>query len=241
MMGITIQDVSFLTGLRSHGVRTDCFVSQKTPSFTYPESAQLAYSIFLNCFAGEEGNEVTEEEHVALLIYWLNKCIFCVSSNRIAKEFTDIAKALASGQKLALAPLILAHLYHGMQELLTNKFVFAPGPLWIITLWLWSYFPTFAPKMNKKPAQACYGRHYVGQALQQHAFDFCFNYFYCELTTLGKGYMPFERDTIPLWLKNPAREAREDFDEHKEVWASFLISRDLLYGMGVLRLTISVV
>ncbi|XP_058198501.1 uncharacterized protein LOC131314020 [Rhododendron vialii] len=224
---------SFFTGLRPHEVRADCFVSQKTPSFIYLKSAQLAYSNFLKCFAGEKGEEVIEEEHVALFIYWLNKCIFCVSSSRITKEFTDIAKALASGQKLALAPLVLAHLYRGMQELLTNKFAFAPGLIWIVTLWLWSYFPTLAPKMNKNPTHACYGRHYMGQELQLRDFNSCFTYFYLELTTLGKGYMPFEREIVPLWLKNPAGEPGEDFDEHKEVWASFFILRDLLYGMGM--------
>lgn len=44
--------------------------------------------------------------------------------------------------------------------------------------------------------------------------------------------MPFERDLVPLWLKTPAAEPGENFDEHKEVWARFLISRDL-YGIGV--------
>lgn len=84
--------------------------------------------------------------------------------------------------------------------------------------------------MNKVPTHACYGRHYVGQELRHHDFDLCFYYFYCELTTLGKGFMPFERDTVPLWLKTPAAKPDENFDEHKEVWASFLISRDLLYA-----------
>lgn len=34
MMGPTLQDVSFLTGLHSHGVEANCFLSQKTPSLS---------------------------------------------------------------------------------------------------------------------------------------------------------------------------------------------------------------
>lgn len=74
MMSPTIQDISFLTGLRPHGVKADCFLSQKTPSFTYPESNQLVYSNFMNLFVST--GEVSEEEHIALLLYWLNKCVF---------------------------------------------------------------------------------------------------------------------------------------------------------------------
>lgn len=43
---------------------------------------------------------------------------------------------------------------------------------------------------------------------------------------------PLERDNVPYWLSNPASEPGENFDEHKEIWANFLISRDLLLGLS---------
>lgn len=49
---------------------------------------------------------------------------------------------------------------------------------------------------------------------------------------MGTGWMPFEKDTVPIWLKTNPVEFEEDDDEQKEIWASFLISQDLLYGLS---------
>ncbi|KAI8536020.1 hypothetical protein RHMOL_Rhmol10G0222700 [Rhododendron molle] len=158
LMGRTLQDLAFLTGLRPHGLEANYFLSQKTPYFEYKEP--LSFTPFINHYA--QKGPVEDSEHVAFLLYWLNKFIFCVSANRVTKDFMDLACALASEQKLALGPLVLAHLYRGMKELISNKFIFAPGPLWIMPLWLWSYFPKLAPPMNKNPKHTCHGLHYAG-------------------------------------------------------------------------------
>lgn len=169
---------------------------------------------------------------MVFLLYWLNKFIFCVSSSRVTKDFIDLAKALASGQKLAMAPLVLAYLYRGMHDLLANRYVFSAGPLWIMTLWLWAYFPTLGPSPNKSQENTCYGLHFRGLSPRKHTFEACFRYFYSDLLSMGTGWMPFERDTVPFWLKTNPTEFGEDDDNQKEIWASFLISRDLLYGLS---------
>lgn len=43
--------------------------------------------------------------------------------------------------------------------------------------------------------------------------------------------MPFQRDTVPSWLK-VACEPGEHEQDHQEMWANFLISGDLLYGLS---------
>lgn len=60
MMGPTMQDISFLTGLRAHGAEGNCFLSQKTLVFEYPASEFLAYTRFIPFFHGE--GDVTEEK-----------------------------------------------------------------------------------------------------------------------------------------------------------------------------------
>lgn len=124
-MGPTMQDICFLTGLPAHGEEANCFLTQKTPLFTY-DNDHLAYAHFITRWRGK--GTITDSEHMTFLIYWLNKWVFCVASAKITKDFTDLAKALASSQKIALAPLELAHLYKGMNEL-DHKFLFSAGPL----------------------------------------------------------------------------------------------------------------
>ncbi|KAI8530140.1 hypothetical protein RHMOL_Rhmol11G0032200 [Rhododendron molle] len=155
-------------------------LSQKTPNIEYKEP--LSFAPFINHYAKK--GPVKDSEHVAFLLYWLNKFIFCVSANRVTKAFIDLACALASGQKLALGPLVLAHLYRGMEELISNKFIFAPGPLWIMTLWPWSYFPKLALLMNKSSENTCYVLHYVDTRGSKYAFGVYFKFFYHELTSI---------------------------------------------------------
>lgn len=182
LMGPTLQDISFLTSLRPHGIEANYFLSQKTPYLEYKKP--LSFSPFINHYTKK--GPVEDSEHVAFFLYWMNKFIFYESANRVTKDFIDLACALASGQKQALGPLVLAHLYRGMKELVSNKFVFASGPLWIITLWLWSYFPKLAPPMKKNPESTCYGLHYVETCGLRHAFGVYFKFFYHELVGMGK-------------------------------------------------------
>lgn len=103
-----------------------------------------------------------------------------------------------------------------MGEVFEHRFVFAPGPLWIMTLWLWSYFPQMGPGLTKVPDATCYGDHYSG-AGGRKPFEKCFRFFYSDLTDLGTRYMPFERDTMPNWLKNPATCPGDKLEYHKEM------------------------
>lgn len=116
--------------------------------------------------------------------------------------------------------------------MVSNKFIFASGPLWIITLWLWSYFPKFAPPMNKNSEHTCYGLHYTDARGPRYAFGAYLKFFYHELTSMGKNWMPFVRDMVPWWLKRGVSNPSDDFDDHFEIWTSFLVSHDLMYGMA---------
>lgn len=44
--------------------------------------------------------------------------------------------------------------------------------------------------------------------------------------------MPFDRESVPFWLSTPTSEHDGKLNEYQEIWANFLISRDLLYGLS---------
>ena len=117
LMRPTIQDISFLFDLLPHGE----YFGHEYPSmgeFTYPKVVVkrkpklgktkhfLAFKIWLLYFSKDGNEEVTNEEYVAFLVYWLNKFIFGNSSVAITKEHTIFALALAIDKSLALAFIV---------------------------------------------------------------------------------------------------------------------------------------
>ncbi|KAL7229445.1 hypothetical protein ACSBR2_008037 [Camellia fascicularis] len=92
MMAPTFQDLGFLVGIYPHGEEANALISSKSIAFSYPDRNDISYSFFLNDRKKTEG-EVTEEEHISFFIYWFNKFIFYVSSHKVTKDFTDLAKA----------------------------------------------------------------------------------------------------------------------------------------------------
>ena len=130
-MGPTIQDISFLLGLHPHGEKFGPDLDLSDISFEYrvldkPTKGKTkhisAYRSFLLACMGEEGSEVSKFEHIAFLIYWLNKFVFCTTSVAITKEYTALAVALSIGKPIALAPLVWSHLVRGVHDYVQSDF-----------------------------------------------------------------------------------------------------------------------
>jgi hypothetical protein len=185
--------------------------------------------------------EVSEMEHIAFLIYWLNKFIFCSSNLKITKYYTDLAKALSVGQEIALAPIFLAHFYRCMKDLVDHQISGCTGPLWLLQFWAWSYFSDLAPeepleqKQKRKSGDKTFcGLYLKSLAPKEHSFDECFKYFFCLAENPRPDFwMPFERNsTCPDWLQTSTEAISPEDPVQRAVWASFLVARDLPYGMG---------
>ena len=87
-----------------------------------------AYKTWLLYFKSK--GEVTDDKHVAFLIYWLNKFVFYNSSVAITKEHTSLALALAKGKPIALAPIIWSLLVRGLHDYVLSNFTSnLSGPL----------------------------------------------------------------------------------------------------------------
>ncbi|RYR07162.1 hypothetical protein Ahy_B05g074483 [Arachis hypogaea] len=91
------------------------------------------YSDFIAHNMGVDGTEITDNEHVAFLFYWLNAVLFCSRSVQMSKLFLPLAALLHEGKTLKLAKLLLGHIFEEM-SLLTcdfrdNKIINTGGPL----------------------------------------------------------------------------------------------------------------
>ena len=74
MVGPTLIEVTAITGLRSTG---EVIVSNMSPIKKYRVNmSQTAYSACIKNNMGMLGSVVSNHEHVAFLLYWLNSIIF---------------------------------------------------------------------------------------------------------------------------------------------------------------------
>lgn len=86
-------------------------------------------------------------------MFWLCKYVFCVQFGNVVKELAKLANIMANGQKKNGAPLVLASNYRGMEFLVIqikeNKSKSGHGPLLILQLWLYAYFPKFGSEEQR--------------------------------------------------------------------------------------------
>ncbi|KAL4390832.1 hypothetical protein AHAS_Ahas03G0184500 [Arachis hypogaea] len=111
MMGPTMMDISTLTGLPVDGE----FVSWSTD---YPEDDfdinfdSNSILIFIQNNMGSDRDPVSDSEHVAFLLLWLNSFVFCSKSVQIQKNnYLPLAIMLHHKKLIDLPTLILSQLY----------------------------------------------------------------------------------------------------------------------------------
>ncbi|CAL5328053.1 unnamed protein product [Camellia sinensis] len=228
MMSPTILDIAALTGLHLHGEEVSAvFSTAKSPCSISYSKTMTAYDKFIDLSIDPNG--VTEDEHVRFLVMWLNKFLFCNASHKITKDYTGLAISLAAGRKLALAPLVLSHLYRVLAEFLNRKFLNTDGPFWLLHLWLQAYFPEIGPIIVPwNDAPTC-GFIYALSTPRPKTFEECFTFFYSECVSRTPiQYTPFSSRTRgPDWfLARPGLAPPEAWEEHTELWASYLIARE---------------
>ncbi|GMP35633.1 hypothetical protein CsSME_00008002 [Camellia sinensis var. sinensis] len=227
-MSPTILDIAALTGLRLHGEEVSAvFSTAKSPCPISYSKTMTAYDKFIDLSIDPNG--VTEDEHVRFLVMWLNKFLFCNASHKITKDYTELAIALAAGRKLALAPLVLFHLYRVLAEFLNRKFLNTDGPFWLLHLWLQAYFPEIGPIIVPWNDAPTYGFIYALSTPRPKTFEECFTFFYSECVSRTPiQYTPFSSRTRgPDWfLARPGLAPPEAWEEHTELWASYLIARE---------------
>ncbi|XP_059670735.1 uncharacterized protein LOC132316243 [Cornus florida] len=242
MMAPTIQDVCYLTGLKPFGIDVSTLLVEEDSPFIFPskqtgtKSSESSYGKYLTSTM-DPRVPVNDAEHIAFLLAWLNKFLLCVPAFQVTKDFIHVAVALSRGKHLALAPLVLSHLYRGIYDLLISNFGRCGGPLWYFQIWLQVYFPELGPVVRPSANDPLLSVSYASAVPKSHSFGDCFNFFYsgCEQRTISQ-FLPFSHySQAPRWLTPPQGVSTKKLaDKHSAMWASFLLSRDLHFNTGPL-------
>ncbi|KAI3498674.1 hypothetical protein L1887_34451 [Cichorium endivia] len=104
---------------------------------------------WLNIFMATQN----EHEHIAFLSLWLSRFVLPAKDrDSIGKPVILIIVKLSQGVKLALAPAILASIYHNLTTL-KQQYVNSPnccinllGPFQLVRIWAYEGLPIIGPK-----------------------------------------------------------------------------------------------
>ncbi|XP_021812765.1 uncharacterized protein LOC110755792 [Prunus avium] len=248
MMTPTVLDMAALFGLSPLGVEVNAALvaPEAEGSFkaTWPILTRVAgskaknmlnYSSFYSNFGVDDAIAPHGEvEHAAFLPYWLCKFVFCTQGNKVTLEFAHLADYFAQGGRLALGPFLLGHIYRTLHDIVTNGM--KPkhgGPLWAFQFWLQAYFPELRGVANitdTEPLANAFAR-----APRKHNTSaLCYKFFYGLAERTGTQFRICLARPFPLFLAHdlsviPDGETENDL---KEIWGSFLVSRDLHCGVS---------
>ncbi|CAL8089354.1 unnamed protein product [Prunus armeniaca] len=253
MMTLTVLDMAALFGLSPLGMEVNAALvaPEAEGSFkaSWPTVSKLAgskaknmlnYSRFYSNFGVEDSADddsiapLGEVEHAAFLLYWLCKFVFCTQANKVTLEFAHLADYLAHDGKLALGPFLLGHIYRTLHDVVTGGM--KPkhgGPLWAFQFWMQAYFPELRGAANitdSEPLANAFAR-----APRKHnTSTSCYKFFYGLAERTASQFRVCLARPCPLFLAHdlsviPDGETENDL---KEIWGSFLVARNLHYGLS---------
>ncbi|GKU89539.1 hypothetical protein SLEP1_g3665 [Rubroshorea leprosula] len=229
-MSVTLLDICSLTGLPCVGEEIMALLSVSGADFD-TKSILPSYNAFIK--ASQQPSEAPDvREHTAFLLTLICKFIVCVAGKGPTKEYITLALALAHGRHLALAPFLLASLYRSCYDATVYPFSLCGGPLWLLQLWLYCYFPTLAPILKPLPIEKIltYGMIYKDATFEDkpvRTYETCFQFFASlSIDKPDSEFAPFlSRQFGPDWYK--AEIGTTDFIS---AWTTYVTPRDLFIG-----------
>lgn len=230
----------------SRGIRCrrQSLSSSVTPHVMYPEVGQFkvskskdkTYGIFISTYMGSEGTPVSREEHIRFLALWLCRYIFCSRSVQVTYEYFNLAIAIADGKILNFSSSILAFLYRCLYELVLDPTSSPFGPLWLLQLWLYLYFPHLRPQGHRLEdlSEAPFCCRFVPSKVECSDFRTYFEFFYVDHPTSQPVFTNVvERLPNRSWfiVCQESNEPDPSYSSFRRVvWANCLVTRDLVVG-----------
>jgi hypothetical protein len=96
MMTPTLFDVAAITGLPPTGATYDPYNASKNFDVTMNDKTYAKYMAEHHL----DDKEVSDDEHVAFLVLWLSKYVFCTKSLQVAVKFVNMAVQIHEGQQI---------------------------------------------------------------------------------------------------------------------------------------------
>ena len=148
-MTLTLADVFALTclppmGASAHGL----MASDIDPEDDILKGITLSYNDFIKEVKGASNSNVTYKEECCFYLFWICKFFTCTSSKLVINYYLPIAWLLANGVCVDLGSFILGELFRAMFLLSTDPKQSHGGPMWLMQMWAYSYFPSIAPEMH---------------------------------------------------------------------------------------------
>lgn len=230
MMGPTVLDVSFLTGLPPFGPMFDISNSIDVPLLKIMKTSgsYASYGNFLRSEAKFD-KPVSDREFFAYLLYTLCKMIFCHSGKKIMHEFAPLAYRLSKGEKFDLASYFLGYVYKIGSDSQSKPLNFnIGGSLWFLQLWIVAYFPVFEVAISE-PINV-YGDKFRVLASKPLSLAAYLQYFLNMREDKEETeFRPFTDWSIgPSWIKDMMED--RGMDSYAGAWGSILLPREIFIG-----------
>ncbi|XP_010440216.1 PREDICTED: uncharacterized protein LOC104723535 [Camelina sativa] len=151
---ITLEDVNVLLGFSVLGSSVlapleSSEMREAVEKLEEREEESMSQDSWISSFVDDE------MEHEAFLVLWLSKFVFPDKLGRsVVSDVFPIAVRLARGERVALAPAVLANLYHDLSQicaLASTKNVYPNSLFKLVQVWVWERFKIIRPEAKVIP------------------------------------------------------------------------------------------
>jgi hypothetical protein len=105
------------------------------------------YNDFIKEMKGSDTSPVSYKEECCFYLFWICKFLACTSSKRVINYYLPIPRNLANGTLVDMNSFLLGELYRSMFLLSIKPKQSHGGPVWLIQMWAYSYFPSIVPEL----------------------------------------------------------------------------------------------
>jgi hypothetical protein len=155
----------------------------------------------------------------------------CTSSKRVINYYLSIARCLANGVPVDMGSFLLGELYRAMFLLSTEAKQSHGGPVWLIQMWAYSYFPSIVPELHPTIVPCSYGETWIHARFSKEkgilSFPTCFKLFSdTSRRRLPEEFMPFKAKKYGS--EDFQQFSSQGFFRGDSAWGACLQSRDLV-------------
>nr|ABA94547.1 hypothetical protein LOC_Os11g37180 [Oryza sativa Japonica Group] len=133
----TLIDIIMITGLDVTSSANPMSLNTKN-QYDFKTKSIGGWSGYVTAYMGQ--GSVTPREHVAFLLMWLEKFLFCRLSCGPTTNWQFVAEALEAKKQFPLGKILLGYLYQMLNnasaKLAVGSIVIAGGPWWLLQTWL---------------------------------------------------------------------------------------------------------
>ena len=231
-MTSTVIDVFALLGLRPMGAIAHPLMAVGTgPVDDFLKGVSMGYTEFIKHAKGIGASPVTYKEECLFYLYWICRFLACISSKRVINYYLPIARCLANGVPVDMASFLLGELYRAMFLLSTEPKQSHEGPIWLLQMWPYSYFPSIAPDLHPSILPWYYGEAWMHARFPKEkgipSFPSCFKLFSDSSRRRSpEEFMSFEAKKYGS--DDFQKFSRQGFFRGDSAWGACLQSRDLV-------------